>query len=75
MMIMQITEHTGKPRISLYDIMSIQVCDVIKLVTISRNKIFSVTTDDTHIYVSCKDGKLMIYESIGSLDLSDYFKN
>lgn len=46
--------------------MSIQVCDVLKVVTISRNKIISVTADDSHIYVSCKDGKLMIYQLTNS---------
>lgn len=54
--------------------MSIQVCDVIKLVTISRNKIQSVTADDTHIYVSCKDGKLMVYELSSSIECECIFE-
>ena len=42
--------------------MSISLFDVFKLVTISRNKITSIATDTAHVYISCKDGKLMIYE-------------
>ena len=53
--------------------MSIQVCDVIKLVTITKNKITAVTTDDSHIYISCKDGKLMVYESTGSIWMHNLF--
>lgn len=44
--------------------MSISLFDVFKLVTISRNKITSIATDTAHVYISCKDGKLMIYELV-----------
>ena len=42
--------------------MEISVFDVFKLVAIPKNKITSIATDSTHVYISCKDGKLMIYE-------------
>ncbi len=42
--------------------MSIRVFDVFRLVTISKNKITAIATDATHIYISCKDGKLMVFE-------------
>lgn len=42
--------------------MSIKVFDVFKLVTISKNKITAIAADTTHIYISCKDGKLMVFE-------------
>lgn len=44
--------------------MSIQVFNESKVVTSGRNKITSVTSDTTHIYVSFKDGKLFVYERI-----------
>ncbi|KAK8822896.1 hypothetical protein WA556_001787, partial [Blastocystis sp. ATCC 50177/Nand II] len=44
--------------------MSIQVFNESKVVTSGRNKITSVTSDTTHIYVSLKDGKLFVYERI-----------
>ena len=42
--------------------MEISLFDVFNLVTIPKNKITSIATDSTHVYISCKDGKLMIYE-------------
>ena len=50
--------------------MSIQVFNESKVVTSGRNKITSVTSDATHIYVSFKDGKLLVYEVInGKMEL------
>lgn len=42
--------------------MEISLFDVFQLVAIPKNKITSIATDLTHVYISCKDGKLMIYE-------------
>ena len=42
--------------------MSIQVFDTIKIVTVSRNSITSVSASSRNVYVSCKDGSLMVYE-------------
>ena len=42
--------------------MSIQVFDVVKIVTVSRNKIVSVTAAGDNVFVSCKDGNLLVYE-------------
>ena len=47
--------------------MSIRVFDVFRLVTISKNKITAIATDATHIYISCKDGKLMVFEMTNSI--------
>ena len=50
--------------------MSIQVLSEFKVVASARNKITSVTSDATHIYVSFKDGKLLVYEVInGKMEL------
>ena len=42
--------------------MSIQVFDVVKIVTVSRNKIVSVTAAGDRVFVSCKDGNLLVYQ-------------
>ena len=47
--------------------MSIQVFDVVKIVTVSRNKIVSVTAAGDRVFVSCKDGNLLVYQLENSI--------
>ena len=67
----KVIHHSMKIDQQMYDLrltfilkndMEISVFDIFKIVAIPKNKITSIATDSTHVYISCKDGKLMIYE-------------